>query len=203
MSTDLPFRRRRPGNESICSFKNKATTIFVLVSVSWGLFVYGRIYGGNAAGRISSVSFDVQASDSTSTKGLQAGEAPKAVAAAQKAQGAALQSGASSEWTWNEVPRDDRYYLAFSTDCSGYQNWQSLALVFSADEVRQPGTIVRIASGCTEVRLFLHDTLWLCYPKAPCINGPVALYYVHTEPKGGPPGDVRQAQPPVQDPLHA
>lgn len=53
---------------------------------------------------------------------------------------------------WNEVEDDPRFFLVFSTDCSKYQNWQSLAIFFSADQVKQPGTIIRIASGCTQAQ---------------------------------------------------
>jgi hypothetical protein len=40
------------------------------------------------------------------------------------------------------------YHLAFSTDCSPFQNWQSYLLFYSAMRIRQPGHVTRIASGC-------------------------------------------------------
>jgi hypothetical protein len=43
-----------------------------------------------------------------------------------------------------------RYHLIFSTDCSAFQHWQSYLLFHSAYKVNQPGTITRIASGCSE-----------------------------------------------------
>lgn len=55
---------------------------------------------------------------------------------------------------WNESFRnkDDGilYHLIFSTDCSGFQHWQSYLMFHSAYKVSQPGTITRIASGCTD-----------------------------------------------------
>jgi peptidyl serine alpha-galactosyltransferase len=44
----------------------------------------------------------------------------------------------------------ERYHLIFSTDCSAFQHWQSYLLFHSAFSVHQPGTITRIASGCSE-----------------------------------------------------
>jgi len=43
-----------------------------------------------------------------------------------------------------------RYHVIFSTDCSPYQHWQSYLVYYSAYNVRQPGHVTRIASGCTE-----------------------------------------------------
>ena len=43
-----------------------------------------------------------------------------------------------------------RYHLIFSTDCSEFQHWQSYLLFHSALKVQQPGTITRIASGCSD-----------------------------------------------------
>eukprot|EP00986_Skeletonema_menzelii_P015195 scaffold11248_cov145-Skeletonema_menzelii.AAC.3 len=43
-----------------------------------------------------------------------------------------------------------KMYIIFSTDCSLYQQWQSYLFFFSAFRVRQPGTISRIVSGCTD-----------------------------------------------------
>lgn len=39
-------------------------------------------------------------------------------------------------------------HLVFHTDCSTNQNWKSYALYFSATQVKQPGKITRIVSGC-------------------------------------------------------
>lgn len=49
------------------------------------------------------------------------------------------------------VPDEDgQMHVVFSTDCSGYQNWQTLLLFHSAQVVGQKGRITRIASGCDE-----------------------------------------------------
>lgn len=42
------------------------------------------------------------------------------------------------------------YHLIFSTDCGTYQHWQSYLTFYRAMRVKQPGTVTRIASGCTE-----------------------------------------------------
>ena len=49
-----------------------------------------------------------------------------------------------------EPVNDPKYYIVFSTDCSGYQKWQTYLLYYSAMRIQQPGTITRIASGCTK-----------------------------------------------------
>mmetsp|Transcript_3116 Transcript_3116/g.4807 ORF Transcript_3116/g.4807 Transcript_3116/m.4807 type:complete len:502 (-) Transcript_3116:106-1611(-) len=41
-------------------------------------------------------------------------------------------------------------HVVFSTDCSPYQDWQTLLLFHSGRAVQQKGTMTRIASGCTE-----------------------------------------------------
>jgi hypothetical protein len=49
------------------------------------------------------------------------------------------------------VPRnDDDIHIVFSTDCSGYQHWQSMLTSYSAARVGQKGRVTRIASGCTD-----------------------------------------------------
>ena len=52
-----------------------------------------------------------------------------------------------------EVKRDasvEKYHVIFSTDCSGYQRWQSYLFFHNAMKIQQPGIVTRIASGCTE-----------------------------------------------------
>lgn len=52
-----------------------------------------------------------------------------------------------------ETPEEDgQMHVVFSTDCSGYQNWQTLLLFHSAQVVGQKGRITRIASGCDETQ---------------------------------------------------
>ena len=42
------------------------------------------------------------------------------------------------------------YHIVFSTDCSSFQKWQSYLLFYSAMKAKQPGSVTRIASGCTD-----------------------------------------------------
>lgn len=47
---------------------------------------------------------------------------------------------------------DGQMHVVFSTDCSPYQDWQTLLLFHSATVVGQKGRITRIASGCDEAK---------------------------------------------------
>lgn len=49
-----------------------------------------------------------------------------------------------------EPDPDDFLHSIFSTDCSTFQDWQTLLLFHSAKVVKQKGTMTRIASGCSE-----------------------------------------------------
>jgi hypothetical protein len=50
------------------------------------------------------------------------------------------------------------YHLIFSTDCSKFQHWQSYLLFHSAYKVNQPGTVTRIASGCSKEEIEAENT---------------------------------------------
>ena len=45
---------------------------------------------------------------------------------------------------------EPNHHMVFSTDCSEYQQWQSYLLFYYAMKNGQPGTVTRIASGCTD-----------------------------------------------------
>ena len=45
---------------------------------------------------------------------------------------------------------DDVVHIVFSTDCSGYQHWQSIALWYAAQSAGHPGPVTRVASGCSQ-----------------------------------------------------
>jgi len=51
----------------------------------------------------------------------------------------------------------EKYHVVFSTDCSGYQRWQSYLFFYGAMKVKQPGIITRIASGCTDQEAALEE----------------------------------------------
>lgn len=59
-----------------------------------------------------------------------------------------------NEDTQNHSPRpnNDIVHLVFSTDCSGYQHWQGIALWYAAQSAGHPGPVSRMASGCSNER---------------------------------------------------
>lgn len=64
-------------------------------------------------------------------------------------------------------------HVIFSTDCSPYQDWQTLVMFYSATAVGQKGPVTRIASGCDdEKKKTLSDLYKKLYPK----------YHVHFTP---------------------
>eukprot|EP01038_Epipyxis_sp_PR26KG_P011460 gene11460-15352_t len=48
------------------------------------------------------------------------------------------------------IDNNEDIHCIFSTDCSFFQDWQTLMVFHSAKSVGQQGTITRIASGCTD-----------------------------------------------------
>ena len=52
--------------------------------------------------------------------------------------------------TTGAQPSSANVHIIFSTDCSPFQNWQSVVVYYSAAAVGQEGPITRIASGCSE-----------------------------------------------------
>jgi len=59
-------------------------------------------------------------------------------------------SGFANDANDDESNYNPNYHLVFSTDCSAFQHWQSYLVFHSAMKVNQPGTVTRIASGCTD-----------------------------------------------------
>jgi hypothetical protein len=55
---------------------------------------------------------------------------------------------------------EDDVYIIFSTDCSPYQDWQTLVMFYSAKRVKQKGSVIRIASGCSEEKQKLLTDLY-------------------------------------------
>jgi len=64
--------------------------------------------------------------------------------------------------------RDDQdlVHIVFSTDCSGYQHWQGIALWYSAQFAGQKGPITRIASGCDLGQQEVIAREWLAIDKS-------------------------------------
>jgi hypothetical protein len=106
----------------------------------------------------------------------------------------------------------DDLHIVFSTDCSGYQHWQSIALWYSAQAVGQRGPITRIASGCTPDQQTQIQSEWTKIDKTTTAAGH-NRFRVHFSPsyslqKGkykysNKPGGIRHflanAQPPLQE----
>ena len=73
------------------------------------------------------------------------------------------------------APVEEAYdmHVIFSTDCTTYQDWQTLVLFHSAVTVGQKGPLTRIASGCDEAKKkALTDLYHKLYPQ----------YHVHFTP---------------------
>ena len=51
-------------------------------------------------------------------------------------------------------------HVVFSTDCSAFQDWQSLLVFHSAGQAGQKGSITRIASGCDDEQKLKLTTLY-------------------------------------------
>lgn len=61
----------------------------------------------------------------------------------------------------HHTPEEDAdIHVIFSTDCSEYQDWQTLLLFHSAMMVKQPGPVTRIASGCSDEKKATLTTLY-------------------------------------------
>eukprot|EP01041_Mallomonas_annulata_P000783 gene783-1510_t len=71
------------------------------------------------------------------------------------------------------APMEDEVHVIFSTDCTPFQDWQTLTVFHSAMVVGQKGTITRIASGCDEEKKVKLSALYkTLYPQ----------YHVHFTP---------------------
>lgn len=58
------------------------------------------------------------------------------------------------------------FHIVFSTDCTPFQDWQTLLLFHSATVVKQQGVITRIASGCSDTKKAELKALYeMLYPK--------------------------------------
>ena len=78
---------------------------------------------------------------------------PAADAPSQIARGETPEKIPEALKTTAESPRRPRaaaVQVVFSTDCSAYQDWQSLVVWYSAQLVQHEGPITRIASGCRD-----------------------------------------------------
>lgn len=75
--------------------------------------------------------------------------------------------------TLSLADEDSDMHVIFSTDCSSYQDWQTIVLFHSAMAVGQKGPVTRIASGCDELKKVALTTL---YKKL------FPLYHVHFTP---------------------
>jgi hypothetical protein len=81
--------------------------------------------------------------------------------------------GSLAQPSFPAATEKDEIHVVFSTDCSAYQDWQTLLLFHSAKVVGQKGPITRIASGCDDAQKTALITLYKqLYP----------MYHVHFTP---------------------
>lgn len=64
-----------------------------------------------------------------------------------------------------EAPRSsrssaERVHVVFSTDCSGYQHWQGIALWYASRAAGQRGPVTRITSGCDDAQRSAIEAEW-------------------------------------------
>ena len=114
-----------------------------------------------------------------------------------------------------EPAGDDALHLVFSTDCSGYQHWQGIALWYSALEAGQRGPVTRIASGCAPEdrlamerewraidptgRFRLHFTPHMELPKIQPDRATKGGKYPYSNKPGGLRHFLAHADPPVRE----
>lgn len=77
----------------------------------------------------------------------------------------------------------------FSTDCSGYQHWQSIALWYSSRQAGHRGAVTRIASGCGDRDKERIDYEWREIDDS-------GLFRVHFAPKGELEGNYKYSNKP-------
>jgi|AntRauTorckE5430_2_1112549.scaffolds.fasta_scaffold03231_3 hypothetical protein len=143
--------RTRPANRSSNEFKpsksrksSDANNKTRSSSHAWALTILGIIVLGGL------FYVDTLTHDGLSRKAHNKGNNDKETTF-QSAQEAALVSAESDEAYELLLGEDGRmYHVIFSTDCSTFQHWQSYLMFHSALKVKQPGTVTRIASGCTD-----------------------------------------------------
>ncbi|KAJ1460977.1 hypothetical protein M885DRAFT_508486 [Pelagophyceae sp. CCMP2097] len=110
-------------------------------------------------------------------------EREAAPAAARAAVSAMPAKVASSKHATEEV------HIIFSTDCSGYQHWQSIALWYSSRQAGQHGAVTRIASGCDDEK---RKTI----PKEWAEIDETGFFRVHFAPKGELKGNYKYSNKP-------
>jgi peptidyl serine alpha-galactosyltransferase len=67
---------------------------------------------------------------------------------------------------WEPKKDGEGFHVVFSTDCTPFQDWQTLLLFHSATVVKQEGPITRIASGCSDSKKADLTALYLkLYPQ--------------------------------------
>lgn len=149
---EFQTRRKDNGSSSRCGIVLVIAWILIL---SWIGFLTYCWYSGaidqdkinNLANNVDTIIVNTEESflrriHSTTTKGNPAGQHTANIVAKQ------------------ERDRTDDVWIVFSTDCSAYQDWQTLLLFHSAKVVGQKGKVTRIASGCTEQQQQTLTTLY-------------------------------------------
>jgi len=100
----------------------------------------------------------------------------------------------------------DHAWIVFSTSCNGYQDWQSLLLAWSAQQVGHKAPVTRLASGCTEEEQTVleqfyseNDVAGLRLHFSPKIVMPDGSYYKYANKPNALHHWLQHANPPVPD----
>lgn len=148
LSTSSTFKQQ-PGTIRKKESKKVPYALIMILSIIFGACLY--MDKSKSAESFKNTS-STAASSSTATNIQEANEkkfhiSPQEVPPGESKPKTSVTSSAQEDEASDYNPN---YHLIFSTDCSAFQHWQSYLMFHSAYKVGQPGTITRIASGCSD-----------------------------------------------------
>jgi peptidyl serine alpha-galactosyltransferase len=168
----------RRGNKSVFSCCSPVMSIAWLMVLGWGVFLlYSYKYWALSGAKLPSM-MEVSRFINKTEESILRFE--RHSLASVSGSSSSIQSSTSSSsadpssassisslktQSWSNDP--DAVHIVFSTDCTPYQDWQTLVMFHSAKVVKQKGPLTRIASGCSdekkETLKQLYKTLWPNY----------------------------------------
>jgi len=155
---------------SSCSVLALVTWVLI---VSWVVFLWVALREGGGLWQNPTVVYvekELTLAEQTLKKGLRGINMAVPVERLPPAAGEAAQQ---QHQPAGDAAEAGAMHVIFSTDCTPYQDWQTLVLFHSATVVGQKGPITRIASGCTpEKQVELTELYKKLYPR----------YHVHFTP---------------------